>query len=122
MDTAVRNNDTFSILVELNHLELHFFLHLCLRVIFFHQMLRCGKSFHTIGKRNHSALVEQFHNRTFMDRSYSEDGFKHIPWILFQLLVSKTQTTVLFVDVENLYLYGCSELGYFARMFDFFRP
>src|SRR5690554_2854545 len=122
MDTAVRNNDTFCILVEFNHFELHFLIHLCLRIVFFHQMFGSSKSFHTIGKRDHSTLVEQFHDCTFMNRAYSEDGFKHIPGILFQLLVSKTQTTVFFVDVKYLYLYRCSELSYFTRVFDFFRP
>ncbi len=57
-----------------------------------------------------------------MDRTYSEDGFKYIPWIFFQLFVTKAQTTIFFVDIEYLNFYRSTDLSHFTRMFDLLCP
>ena len=51
-----------------------------------------------------------------------EDGFKHIPRILFELLVAEAEAAVLLVDVEDDDFDGLANLGEFGRVLDLLRP
>jgi len=57
-----------------------------------------------------------------VNRVHREYGFKHIPGVLFKLLVPQAQTTVFFVDFQYLNLDFCANLREFRRMFDLLGP
>ena len=118
----MRQDDTFAFLVKFNYLELQFFVQLSLAAVFFYQMFRSSKAFYTIFQLDYGTFVQHLDDSTFVNRVHREYGFKHIPRVLFKLLVTQAQTTVFFVDFQYLNLDFCANLREFRRMFDLLGP
>ena len=57
-----------------------------------------------------------------MNGTDGKDTFKHIPWIFFELLVSKAESAIFNIYVQNDNLDIFTNLGKFGRMFDLLRP
>ena len=110
-DTAVRQDDTLSVLVEFDHLERQFLIELSLRTVFLNEVLRSCETFYTVRQSYYSALIQHFDDSTFVYRTYSEYSFEYIPRILFELLVTEAQTTVFLVDFQNHYIDVCTDLS-----------
>lgn len=97
--TAVRDNDTTSILVELNNLEGERLALRSLRTISLHKVLWCSESLNAFGERNDSPLIDEFADCTFVNRTYTEVCFQSIPRIFFNLLVAEAKATILLVNL-----------------------
>src|SRR5574344_351395 len=97
---AVRKDDTLRILVELDNLEIQFLAKLCLAAIFLNQVFRSSETFYVSIKCDNGTLIEHLCYLTCVDRTYCIFSFEYIPRIIFKLLVTKTQTTVLFVYLK----------------------
>ena len=63
-----------------------------------------------------------FGDRAFVYATFREHRFEYIPRILFDLLVSEAETTVVLVDFEDLHLDGSAHLREFAGVLHFLRP
>ena len=121
-NTAVRQDDTFSIFVKLYNLERKFLFQLSLSSVLFYQVFGSSESFNTIRQSNYSTLIEHFDDSTFMDRIDGKDTFEYVPRILFELFVTQAQTTIFLVDFQYLNFDVGSDLSKFRRVFDFLRP
>ena len=85
-------------------------------------MLRSSKAFHTVRQADYCALVEHFSDSAFVYATYSEDRFKHIPWVFFKLLVTEAQATVFLVDFENHNVDFSTDLSKFAWVLNLLGP
>jgi len=90
--------------------------------IFLNQVAWGSKTFNTIRQGNYSTFIKKVNDSTFVNWINSKDCFKDIPWILFQLLVAKAQTTVFLVDIQYLNFDFRTNGGKLRRMFDFLGP
>ena len=98
-DTAVRKDNALALLVEFDYLELELLVQLSLASVFLNQVLGSSKAFYAVLQLDNGTLVQQLGDGSFVDRILSEDGFKYIPGILFQLLVAQRQATVVLVNL-----------------------
>ena len=100
----MRKNDTLCILYEFDNLKGEFFAKLSLRAILFHKVLRSGKSLTTFIQGDNGSLIHQLGDFTLMYRTWSINSLISIPRIIFELLVTKAQTTVLLINIKNDYV------------------
>ena len=98
----MRKEYALVVLVELDYLEVELLVNLSLSSVFLNEVLGSGKAFNSVGKCYYTALVLHFDDGSGVDAAYSEHCFENIPGILFELLVTEAEATVVLVDFENL--------------------
>ena len=81
-----------------------------------------SKSFDVMGKQHGSAFVVHAGDSAFVNGTNGEDGFINVPRILFQLLVTQAQATILGVHFKNNHFDGFTHFGELGGMFDFLVP
>ena len=119
---AVRDDDAARILVEFDDLEGERFALDSLRTIGLDQVLRRSECFDTFGERDDSALLYEFADRTFVDRTYAVVSFEGVPGVLFKLLVAERETTVFLVDLEDDDLQRSTDFRELVGVLDLLRP
>ena len=115
-------DDTLALLVELNNLEGKLLALLSLAAIFLDEVLGSGKAFHTILQLDYGALVHHLYDGTLVDRVLLEHSLKYIPGVLFQLLVSERETTVLLVNLQHDNIDGGTNLSELAGVLNLLGP
>ena len=121
-DTAMRKNDAFGIFVELDYLEVEFLINLSLSSVFLNEMFGSRETFYSVRQCDNRAFFEHFDNRSLMDRTYCKHGLEYVPGIFFELFVSEAETTIFFVDFENLNFDIGTDLSKLRGVFDFLCP
>ena len=109
----MREDDTLGFLHELDHLELELLTLLGLSTIFLSEMLRSSETFTTFVQSDNGTLIHHLSDLTHVNTSRSVEGLIGIPRIVFELLVTKAQTTILLIDFEHYnvdFLTNLSEL------------
>ena len=74
-------------------------------------MFRSYETFNTIFELNGSTFVHEIYNCSFVNRTYGEHCLKHIPRIVFKLLVSKAKTTIFCIYFKNNNIYVRTNLS-----------
>ena len=120
--TAVREDDALAVLVELDYLESELLAFLSVRAVFLSEVLGSSETFNAIFELYNSTLVHQLSDRTFVNATFSEYTFEYVPRILFELLVTEREATVVRVDFENDNFDISTDLSEFRRMLNLLRP
>ena len=107
----MRQDYALAVLVELDNLERKFLAECSLCAVFLYEVLRSCEAFNTLLERYHVTLLECLDDLALVYAAHSVYCFKHIPWVVFQLLVAEAQATVLFVYLKNYDVDVCTNLG-----------
>ena len=64
-------------------------------------MLRCSEALNVLLECYNGTLLEHLGDLTLVDRTNAVLSLEYIPRIILELLVTKAETTVLLVDIQN---------------------
>ena len=118
----MRNEDTLSIAVELQNLNVELVANSYRALVFLLQVTCRAEAFYAFVKQDGCALVGDLQNIAGNDGVNTELSLKLLPRILLELLVTKAQTAVLLVDVQNDNLDLSTDLRELVRVFDLLGP
>ena len=98
------HRDALGIAVELKYNEINCFFNSDVGLVFFAQVLDMARSFQSVWQSHNCLVAVHFNDRSGVLGSDSEDGFKYLPRVLFELLVTQAHSTILLVEFENHHL------------------
>ena len=116
------NENTFRVAVELDYLERQLVAYSNRALVLFLEVAGRAECLYAFLERDNGSLVGQLNYLTIYDSVNAELSLQLLPRILLELLVTKAQTAVSYVDVKYNNLDLSTDLGELIRVFDLLGP